>query len=98
VVGTVLGTPAPADQVVQASAADLVNPHLTDLIGFASADQRYSYSFDGDAQALDHELVNSNLMTRFNRVAYGRMDADYPESFRNDPNRPERLSDHDPAV
>src|SRR5206468_3262633 len=98
VIGTILGTPAAADQVVQASASNLVNPHLTDLIGFASPDQQYSYSFDGDAQTLDHELVNANLLTRFNRIAYGRIDADYPESFRSDPNRPERLSDHDPVV
>jgi len=26
------------------------------------------------------------------------MDTDFPEVYRNDPNRPERLSDHDPLV
>jgi hypothetical protein len=26
------------------------------------------------------------------------MDADFPEVYRNDPNRPERVSDHDPFV
>ena len=26
------------------------------------------------------------------------MDADFPEIYRSDPNRPERLSDHDPLV
>src|SRR5207245_3251138 len=60
--------------------------------------QNYSYSFDGDAQTLDHELVNRSMLARFSRIAYGRMDADYPEGFRNDPNRPERISDHDPGV
>jgi predicted extracellular nuclease len=97
VVGTIKGSPTAANQVVLAS-SDLVNPDLTDLIDFASADQKYSYSFDGNAQALDHELVNANLLARLSHVNYARNDADFPESFRNDPNRPERISDHDMAV
>ena len=96
-VGTIKGTPTPANQVVLAS-ADLVNPDLTDLIASAAADQRYSFSFDGNAQALDHELITSNLLTRFAHMNYARNDADFPESFRNDSNRPERISDHDMAV
>jgi hypothetical protein len=31
-------------------------------------------------------------------LQYGRMDTDFPEIYRSDPNRPERLSDHDPLV
>ncbi len=96
-IGTIKGTPTPVNQVVLAS-GDLVNPDLTDLIGSASADQKYSYSLDGDAQALDHELITSNLLTRFAHINYARNDADFPESFRNDSNRPERISDHDMAV
>jgi predicted extracellular nuclease len=96
-VGTVRGTPTPANQVVLAS-GDLVNPDLTDLIAAVSPDQKYSYSFDGDAQALDHELITANLLTRFAHLNYARNDADFPESFRNDSNRPERISDHDMAV
>jgi hypothetical protein len=96
VMGTVLGSPAPANQVVEASSTIATN--MFDLLPYASAGQNYSYSFDGDAQTLDHELVNRSMLARFSRIAYGRMDADYPESFRNDPNRPERLSDHDPSV
>jgi hypothetical protein len=61
-------------------------------------DQQYSFSFDGNAQVLDHELVNSSLLPYFNRIAYARNNGDFPESFRNDPNRPERISDHDMAV
>ncbi len=97
VMGAIKGTPAPADQVVEAN-ADLINPDLTDLTLLVPSANRYSYSFDGDAQVLDHELVNNNMLARFTRQAYGRMDADFPEIFRSDPNRPERLSDHDPAV
>ena len=31
-------------------------------------------------------------------VGHGRMDADFPEIYRNDPNRRSGLSDHDPLV
>ncbi len=96
-IGTIKGTPTPADQVVLAS-ADLVNPDLTDLIELVPLEQRYSYSFSGNAQSIDHELVNVALMNYFSRIAFARSNADFPESFRNDPNRPERISDHDAAV
>ncbi|HBB88706.1 MAG TPA: nuclease [Blastocatellia bacterium] len=97
VMGVVKGTPAPASQVVESS-ADLNNPDMTDLIDSLPADQKYSYTFGGNAQALDHTIANPNMMGRFNRFAYARMDADFPDSLRNDPNRPERISDHDPEV
>jgi predicted extracellular nuclease len=97
VMGTVKGTPAPASQVVESS-ADLNNPDLTDLIDTLPAAQKYSYTFGGNAQALDHTVANPNMMARFSRFAYARMDADFPDSLRNDPNRPERISDHDPEV
>jgi predicted extracellular nuclease len=97
-IGTIKGTPTPTNQVVLAS-SDLVNPDLIDLLSEVTpASQQYSYSFDGDAQVLDHELVSANLLPQLTRIAYARNDADFPESFRNDPNRPERISDHDMAV
>jgi hypothetical protein len=71
---------------------------MTDLIDTLSADQKYSYTFGGNAQALDHTIANPQMMGRFTRFAYARMDADFPDSLRNDPNRPERISDHDPEV
>jgi hypothetical protein len=97
VIGTVKGTPAPAEQVVLAS-ADLVTPDLTDLIALAPVPQRYSYSFNGNAQAIDHELVNAPLLKYFSKLVYARTNVDFPETYRNDSTRPERLSDHDPAV
>lgn len=97
VIGTIKGTPAPATDVVLAS-ADLVKPDLTDLLDLLPAAERYSYSFDGNAQVLDHELVNAALLPFVSRVAFARSNADFPETYRNDPNRPERISDHDMAV
>lgn len=96
-IGTIKGTPAPADQVVLAS-PDLVDPDLTNLVDLAAADQRYSFSFDGNAQTLDHALITPTLLALVDGLQYGRTNADFPESLRNDDTRPERISDHDPLV
>jgi uncharacterized repeat protein (TIGR01451 family) len=96
-IGTIKGTPTAADQVALAS-GDLVNPDLIDLVDMAPAAQRYSFSFDGNAQELDHILITGNLLPRFNALNYARNNADFPEVFRNDATRPERISDHDMPV
>jgi uncharacterized protein len=95
--GTVMGRPTPADQVVLAS-SDLVDPDLVDLGALSPPADRYSFLFDGNAQELDHILVTSNLARVSASVSHGRTNADFPESFRGDSTRPERVSDHDPLV
>ena len=97
VVGTILGTPAPASEVVLPT-IDLVDPNLTALSAMVPAVQRYSYVFDGSAQVLDHVLVTSNTLPLVAGLEWARTNADFPETFRQDGTRPERLSDHDPAV
>jgi predicted extracellular nuclease len=97
VIGAILGHPVPADQVVLAS-PDLVDPDFTDLVSTLPHDQQYSYDFNGSHQVLDHVVVNSTLLSKLSRFAIARNDADFPEVFRNDPNRPERISDHDMPV
>ncbi|MQA31846.1 MAG: nuclease [Luteitalea sp.] len=97
VIGTILGSPAPADQVVLAS-DDLVEPNLWNVVATAPRHQQYSYVFDGNAQELDHVIVNTVAASAFDRLEYGRANADFPESYRSDPNRPERISDHDMSV
>ena len=97
VMGTITGTPTPAENVVLAS-PDLVNPDLTNLVTLVPPAQQYSFSFDGNAQVLDHVLVNAPMLKRFARMAYARVDADFPEAFRGDTGRPERVSDHDAPV
>ena len=96
-IGTIRGTPASCDEVVLCS-TDLVNPDLTELAESVPPSERYSYSFDGNAQVLDHELITQNLLPHAECLHYARNDADFAESFRNDPNRPERISDHDIPV
>lgn len=95
--GTIKGTPTPASDVVVAS-PDLVNPNLTNLVETYPAAQRYTYSFSGSAQVLDHILVSSNLASKISRFSIARVDADFPEVYRTDANRPERISDHDAPV
>jgi hypothetical protein len=97
VIGTILGVPTPPDQVMLAS-SDLVDPNLTDLVDFAPPAERYSYVENGSAQVLDHVLVSANMLAHAAALSYARCNADFPEVFRSDPDRPERLSDHDPAV
>jgi hypothetical protein len=96
-IGTILGRPTPRDEVVFAS-DDLLNPNLRDLVEVVSAEQQYSFTFDGNAQALDHILITANLLERLRSMSYGRNGADFPESYRNDAMRPERISDHDMPV
>ena len=96
-IGTIKGDPTPAANVVLAS-GDLVNPNLTDLVDTYTPDQRYSYNFSGSAQVLDHILVNQKALALKSRFAIARVDADFPEIYRNDANRPERISDHDAPV
>ena len=96
-IGTIIGAPTPADQVTLAS-SDLVNPNLTDLLDFLPASERYSFTFDGNAQVLDHEIINNSMLSIFSRVAYARNNGDFPQIYYSDFNRSERISDHDMAV
>lgn len=94
VVGTVKGDPAPASQVVLAS-NPLVNPLLTALVDLEDPSQQYSYSFSGSVEEIDQFLLNPAAQAIFSRVATARVNADFPEAYRGDFNRPERVSDHD---
>ncbi|HEX9959966.1 MAG TPA: hypothetical protein VGB00_03485 [Pyrinomonadaceae bacterium] len=97
VIGAIKGTPAPKDQVLNPS-EDYLNPDLTNLIDMIKADQRYSYSFDGNAQVLDHFIANDAMKKHLAGFGYLRINADYPETLRGDATRVERFSDHDIPV
>ena len=97
VVGTMRGSPAPRDQVVQPT-RDLLTPDLLNLVEGVPGAERYSYVFDGVAQVLDHMLVTADLRAAVTAFGYVRGNADAPEVWRSDATRPERISDHDPAL
>jgi len=97
VMGTIKGTPAPATEVVEPT-DDLVNPDLTNLIETLPVDVRYSYTFEGNAQTIDHALVNAAMLPSLSRFVVAHFDADYPLVMYGDPSRPERVSDHDATI
>jgi predicted extracellular nuclease len=97
----VTGTPTPDEQTaVAGDGIDLVDPDLVNLGELAPAGERYSFVFDGNAQTLDHVLVNEELVvtTNTSQVDHARINADFPETNRSDANSPSRLADHDPVV
>lgn len=97
VIGTIKGTPAPKEAVMIPS-EDLLNPDLINLVDLIKPEQRYSYVFDGNAQVLDHFIINEAFRKHINGFGFARLNADFPEIYRNDANRVERFSDHDIAV
>jgi predicted extracellular nuclease len=97
IIGTLKGTPVGKDAVLNTS-TDLLDPDLTDLVDLIKPNQQYSYSFDGNAQVLDHFLVSPALKRHLAGFGYARINADFPEIYRNDETRVERFSDHDAAI
>lgn len=99
--GTTSGTPSPdAETVVPGDGADLVDPDLINLGELAPANERYSYVFDGNAQTLDHVLVNEELVaaTRSAGIDHARINADYSDSARGNATTAQRTADHDPVI
>jgi uncharacterized protein len=97
VIGTIKGKTAGKDEILNSS-EDLVNPDLIDLVDVIAAPQRYSYVYDGNAQVLDHIIISETLRKHTTGFGYARINADFPEVYRNDGTRLERFSDHDPAI
>jgi predicted extracellular nuclease len=97
VIGVIKGTPAPSDEVVLPAGASVL-PELVNLVDSLPPDDRYSYNFSGSAQALDHILVNPAAAELVTRFIFARFNSDFPESYRRDHRRPERISDHDAPV
>ncbi|HMO80597.1 MAG TPA: hypothetical protein PKD24_07375 [Pyrinomonadaceae bacterium] len=97
VTGIISGRPASKEEVMIFSPVSYTPP-LVNLVDLIDRGQRYSYVFDGNAQVLDHILVSESLRRQVAGFGYARLNADFPEIFFNDPDRPERFSDHDPAV
>jgi uncharacterized repeat protein (TIGR01451 family) len=99
--GVITGTPVPDNETaVPGDGVDLVNPDFDNLFDSPPPAERYSFIFDGNAQNLDHILVNAPLDadTVAHRAEHARINADFPQTARNDGTTPVRLSDHDPLV
>jgi uncharacterized repeat protein (TIGR01451 family) len=97
--GVIAGTPAPDNQtVVSGDGTSPVSPALTNLSNTPPPAERYSYTFDGNAQSIDHILISATLSGITHRLEHARIDADFPETLRGDATTPARISDHDPAL
>jgi predicted extracellular nuclease len=103
IMGTVIGMPsADATTAVNGDGIDLVEPDLFNATFGLAASERYSFVFENNAQSLDHILVNQatlgSPMVDSWTISHARLNADFPETARNDANSAARLSDHDPSV
>jgi hypothetical protein len=99
VLGVVRGAPAPATDVA-AYGGDLLTSDflLAPVVAATPAGQTYSYSFDGNAQSLDHVMLSVEAAASLTAFDHARVNADFAETLRGDGTRVERLSDHDPAI
>src|SRR6185369_10827115 len=82
--GCIAGSPAPANQVYFTAAQQAASPACAAIATLAMTNltttdpsQRYSYSFSGTAQRIDHILVNNQVLPRVRQFAYARNDADF---------------------
>lgn len=98
VMGVIRGDEAPADQVLTFIDSPLTTPLVDGSQLIADPAQRYSYVFEGNAQTLDHVLVNEALvMDAALRVDHARINADFGVDNFGDATIPVRSSDHDPV-
>lgn len=97
--GFLTATPAPNDQtVIPGDGFSTLAPGLS-LASDSGAGQGYSYTFDGDAQAIDHALATAALASVAGITAdHARIDADFPTVSYGVDATAERASDHDPLL
>ncbi len=98
VMGIVKGEAATEDQVLTYMPSPLATPLVDGSQLIADPVQRYSYVFEGNAQTLDHVLVNEALvMDATLRVDHARINADFGVDNFGDATLAVRSSDHDPV-
>ncbi|WP_374499475.1 lamin tail domain-containing protein [Pseudoxanthomonas sp.] len=98
VMGIIKGEAATEDQVLTYMPSPLTVPLVDGSQLIADPAQRYSYSFEGNAQTLDHVLVNESLvMDAALRVDHARINADFGVDNFGDASLAVRSSDHDPV-
>jgi hypothetical protein len=95
-VGHVKGDFNPAESL--RSGADLVTPDMVNQVDLLPPAERYSFVYEGSAQALDHALTNVAGTFWARGMQFGRGNADAAHDHINDGLTPLRSSDHDGFV
>lgn len=96
VVGQIAGSVTASENVL--SGPDLVNPNLKNLVDDLPGSERYSFVFQGNAQALDHALVNQEMAGSVREMQYARGNADAAGADADRAGSPLAASDHDGFV
>ncbi|MBL8262296.1 MAG: endonuclease/exonuclease/phosphatase family protein [Xanthomonadaceae bacterium] len=99
VMGIVRGDAVPADQVVYDLASPITTPLIdgSDLI--IDGAEKYSYVFEGNAQTLDHVVVNEAMLMEVATLSvdHARINADFGVHNYGVAGNAIRVSDHDPV-
>jgi predicted extracellular nuclease len=96
VMGQLTGNLDPAGALLPGT--DVIDPNLTNQLLAEPPAERYSFLFDGSAQALDHALTSQALDPYVRGLDHVRGNADAPASLAADPNTALRTADHDGLV
>jgi predicted extracellular nuclease len=91
------GEPNEGDHTV-ARITDSPTDPLANLVLTVPEEERYSFNFVGNSQALDHMLVTETLAALHNEQAFAHFNTNFPVTFEDDPTIAARASDHDPLV
>ena len=97
--GLVTGRPTARGKVLSFLGSPVASP-LTNMTTRLPKPERYTVTRDGNAQAVDHILVNAAFLqaSPAAKVAVARINADFGEDNLGDAGVPMRVSDHDPVV
>jgi hypothetical protein len=96
VTGHIAGNFDPSLSLV--SGPDLVDPNLDVRVLRLPPEERYSFNFEGNGQALDHSLTSAAAAPYAREMIYGRGNADAARIFLDDDSTLLRASDHDGFV
>jgi uncharacterized protein len=99
VMGIVRGDEVPADEVFTYLPSPITTPMVDGSELIADPAERYSYVFEGNAQTLDHVIVNEALLMDAAglEVDHARINADFGVHHYGEVGNAIRVSDHDPV-
>lgn len=97
VLGQIAGTAVDGDNLLWEAPIFAAQP-LTIATQLLPANEQYSYVYQGDAQALDHALINDVALVDLQQMRYVRGQADAALQYESDGTSSLRSTDHDGFV